>query len=284
MKEKIRTNRLTAVILVLTIGFLVFWLARPRKIMEKPAGELQVTFFAAGKSDAILIEQGERRMLIDSGLDKNAALLLPYFSSHGIETLDKLVITHFDKDHVGGADRILDALEVKETLEPDYSTDSEEYLEYQDALIRNQVPLRKITTKEEGMLGRASFVLYPPEEAYDGSDNDQSLVLSLRFGEISFLFAGDSQEKRLQELMENTDLDLHHTVLKLPHHGKKEKNSVIFLEKVTPEVAVITCEDETKVSGEILETLEQLHTEIYLTCQGTVTCMTDGTELHIEQK
>ncbi len=284
MKKKRRTDRLTAVILVLTIGFLIFWLVKPGQIMQKTAGELQVTFFAAGKSDAILIEQGEKRMLIDTGLDENADFLLQYFASQGIETLDKLVITHFDKDHVGGADRILDALEVKETLEPDYSTDSKEYLEYQDALQRNQISLRKITKTEEGMLGQASFVLYPPEEAYDDSDNDQSLVLSLRFGEISFLFAGDSQEKRLRELMENTELDLHHTVLKLPHHGKEEKNSVIFLEEVAPEVAVITCEDETKVSGEILETLEQLHTEIYLTSQGTVTCMTDGKELRTEQK
>lgn len=62
------------------------------------------------KSDAILIEQADFRMLVDTSFDDRADVILDYFSEHGIDTLDYLIITHFDKDHVGGADKILDAV------------------------------------------------------------------------------------------------------------------------------------------------------------------------------
>ena len=59
--------------------------------------------------------------------DSRADVILDYFSEHGIDTLDYLIITHFDKDHVGGADKILDAVKVKRVLEPDYTVDKKQY-------------------------------------------------------------------------------------------------------------------------------------------------------------
>ncbi len=284
LKEKRKIDWLVPLVLVFSIGFLILCLFRQEKPESHSEDELQVTFFAVGKSDAILVEQGESRMLIDTGLDEEAGGILRYLAAHDINSLDYLVITHFDKDHVGGADRILDTLEVKETLEPDYVSDSEQYLEYQEALIRNQANVRKVTKTEEGKLGDASFAIYPPRGSFDGNDNNQSLVLSLRYGEKSFLFDGDSEEERLEELMTETDLNLQHTVLKVPHHGRKEKISKTFLQKVMPAVAVITCEEKDQVSGKLLKNLEELQTEVYLTSDGTVICITDGKSLHVDQK
>ena len=74
---------------------------------ESEAETLSVTFFDAGKADAILVRTGEHALLIDTGLNKNGAALVDALRAAGVQSLDVLLITHFDKDHVGGADSVL---------------------------------------------------------------------------------------------------------------------------------------------------------------------------------
>ena len=297
MKKKRERDWLPVTVLLLTVLLLVLCLVGfdhhepdgpdgngKAAESELSADELQVTFFDVGKSDAILVEQSGYRMLIDTSFDDQADVLLNYFADHGIDTLDYLIITHFDKDHVGGADKILDAMHVKRVMEPDYTVEKKQFREYREALIRNRITAMRITDVERRSLGRASFIIYPPEEKdYDGNDNDLSLVLSLRYGTQSFLFTGDSEQERLTELMERTDLNLHHTVLKMPHHGIKEKNTIAFLEAVRPVAAVVTCRNEWWISGKIKRTLNWLGTDVYLTSNGNVVCLTDGNHVEFKQ-
>jgi len=122
------------------------------------------------------------------------------------------------------------------------------------------------------------------EESYEEEDNDFSLVISMTYQEKSFLFAGDCEEVRLDELLSQTEFDLPHDVLKVPHHGKKEENSEEFFRAVEPEIAVITCSGEQPAGKKICAALENLGTEIYLTSDGTVTCMCDGETLQVLQE
>ncbi len=297
MRKRDEGDRLRIGALLVTLLLLAVWLAgsmyrdRASRDGEKKAAdqalsadELQVTFFDVGKSDAILIEQAGCRMLIDTSYDEQADVLLRYFAEHGIDTLDYLVITHFDKDHVGGADKILDAMQVKQVLEPDYEVEKKQYGEYREALARNDLTTERVTDVEEEKLGEAVLTIYPPKEPDpEKGDNDMSLVISLRCGSISFLFTGDCERERLSELMERTDLNLSHTVLKVPHHGIKEKNTAAFLKAVHPRAAVICCENARSVSGKVKRTLQKLGAEVYLTCRGTVVCRTDGSHIQISQ-
>ena len=109
-------------------------------------------------------------------------------------------------------------------------------------------------------------------------------MISLRFGEEGFLFAGDCEKERLSELLAESGLNLRHQVLKVPHHGREEKNSDKYLLAVDPEAAVITCSEDDRPDKEILELLDQLGTEVYLTSEGTVTCVTDGSTLSFRQE
>ena len=96
--------------------------------LENPG--VKVTFLDVGKGDAILIETQEHTMMIDSGYDDTYKVIRNYLAGQEIQKLDYLVITHFDKDHVGGADRIIKSFEVGEILQPDYQSDAGQYLEY----------------------------------------------------------------------------------------------------------------------------------------------------------
>ena len=230
------------------------------------------------------METEEETMLIDTGYDDTADVILDYLEENGIGALDCLVITHFDKDHVGGADRILEAVEVERVLEPDYESDSGQTREYKEALEALGLEPEKVTDTLVLDFPGTECTVYPPrQEDYEEEDNDFSLVISLRFGNESFLFAGDCEKERLSELLAEKDLELRHQVLKVPHHGREEKNSDKFLLAVSPEAAVITCSEEKEPDKEILELLSQLGAEVYLTSEGTVTCVTDGSSLEFFQ-
>lgn len=248
---------------------------------EKP--ELKVTFFDVGKGDAILIETAEHKMLIDAGYDDTAGTVLDYLAE-GAEgsRLDYLILTHFDKDHVGGADHIVNGVEIGEILQPDYETGSKQYQEYEEAVKGKGAEPLLVTETMKLSLDGAEFLVYPPQqEDYEEEDNDFSLVISMKYGERSFLFAGDCERERLKELLGQDEFELAHDVLKVPHHGRTEKNSEEFLKAVSPKIAVITCSEEKPADEEICRMLEELGTDTYFSLDGTVTCLCDGERLEI---
>ena len=246
---------------------------------------LTITALPVGKADALILKTDDWAAMIDTGEERDGSYIRETLEAAGIDHLNLLLVTHFDKDHVGGADKILDAVKVKRVLEPDYTVDKKQYREYREAMARNGIVPLSVTAVEHRKLGKASFAIYPPEQKqYSGNDNDMSLVISLRYGSQSFLLTGDSEMERIAELLTEPELNLKHTVLKVPHHGIKEKNSAAFLEQVYPETAVITCKNEWYVSRSVKKTLLCMDADLYLTCHGTVTCITDGNTMEILQE
>lgn len=252
-------------------------------VLENPG--IKVTFFAVGKGDAILIETENHNMLIDTGYDRTSGVILDYLEKENVQKLDYLILTHFDKDHVGGADQILKQVKAGEILQPDYESDGGQYLEYREIVEEMVLQPTVVTEAMRFSLDGAEFLIYPPEQKeYEEEDNDFSLVVSVKYGKRSFLFAGDCERERLDELLQQEEFDLVHDVLKVPHHGKDEKNSEAFLKAVSPKAAVITCSEEEPDREKICEMLNELGTEIYLTADGTVTCLCDGDTIQIMQE
>lgn len=273
LKEKIRV--LCAVCLCVVFFLCGCTSEKADVALENPG--VKVTFFDVGKGDAILIETISHTFLIDSGYDSTAGIILDYFEKQNIQRLDYLLLTHFDKDHVGGADQILEKVNVEEIMQPDYESDSKQYLEYKDAAEKKSMQPVSVTETIRFSLDGADFLIYPPkQEKYEEEDNDFSLVISMIYKNKSFLFTGDCEKERLNELLEQTEFDLSHDVLKVPHHGKKEKNSEDFIKAVSPKAAVITCSQEAPVSDGIYNILNEFGIETYMTSDGTITCLCDG--------
>lgn len=268
----------------LSILFLLCGCAREETAEPAKAPEIKLTFFDVGKGDAILIETAKSRMLIDSGYDNTSHVILDYLEEQGAGKLDYMIITHFDKDHVGGADVILNALEVKEVLQPRYCPKGSQFAEYQTTLEEKGMQPVLVTETMHLSMDGADFLIYPPQQKeYEEEDNDFSLVISMTYKNRSFLFAGDCERVRLQELLEQTEFELSHDVLKVPHHGKKEKNSEEFLKAVSPKAAVITCSEEMPPDEKICRILRQQGTAVYQTSEGVITCLCDGDKLQIIQ-
>ncbi len=244
---------------------------------------LTVTFFQAGSADAILIRLGDAALLIDTGLKKNADALAARLRQLGVRKLDALVITHFDKDHVGGAAQILQSFPVDMVYEPGYHKESKRMDEYRAALAGAGITPNTLAENLSFQLGDALCALDVANRDDYGEDeeNDFSLVLKLTYGETRFLFAGDAEEARIGELLAEGGLEAQ--VLKVPHHGRDHDNNQAFFEAVSPLYAVITSADDETESPLVVRQLELVGAQVLLTRKGEVTILSDGKTITARQ-
>lgn len=241
----------------------------------------KTTILSTGKSDCILIEIGDKVVMIDTGEDKNGEQIVDKLKEKGVNTLDYLILTHLDKDHIGGVDSVLSSVKVKNLIQANYEKDSKQYYEYTDSL--KQAGVEPVVLKEKMNLeiNNAKISIQPASKSDYESSNDYSIMTSINYGEHRFLFAGDAEEKRLAEFIsENT---LKYDFVKIPHHGRYDKLTEAFLESITPEYAVITCSDKKAPDEDVLKILEKLNVKTFLTSDGDVVINSDSKTLSVRQ-
>lgn len=247
-------------------------------------GSFEVAVLDIGKADAILLYTQNHTVLIDTGSRGDGKDVLAHLSDRQIDTLDYMIITHFDQDHVGGAVKVLNNVSVKTILTPDYEGNNEEYQRYLNSIEEKELSPLKLHESLNFTLDDVTFSVYPPmKESYVEIDNDYSLVVSAVHGKNTFLFTGDAESDRLLELYEQMPF-LKHTFLKVPHHGKASARSEGFLKSVQPEEAVITCSEKNPPSDKVLSILRSLGSTVYLTSNGSVYAVSDGETLLLKQE
>lgn len=244
----------------------------PPKVSE----EVYVYCFNAGKADAHLIYNSQFAVLIDCGEKGFGKVIAEKLGELGIKKLDMLIVTHFDKDHVGGAAKVLRSVGVGQVIQSNSPKDSEEYREYTAQLAESGITPVTLRERLSRQLGSIDVTVYPPaRESYPKDpSNNSSLITLVRCGECSMLFAGDAEDDRLYEFMQTVKggFDL----LKVPYHGHQTKRTAEFLKYASPKLAVITSSDEMPEDAKTVEQLQALGTEIYLTREGAVSFRCDG--------
>jgi beta-lactamase superfamily II metal-dependent hydrolase len=237
-----------------------------------------VDFIDVGGGDATLIRTGGRTLLIDTGLEETGGELVRTLQELGVQRIDYLLITHFDKDHVGGVGKLVASFDVLNIIQPVYVKEQAKfYTKYKSAVAQSGARVTDLTAPSALTLGGQVFSIYPPEKAiYEEGDNDFSLVVKAIYGEVGFLFAGDVEADRLKEML-GKDVDWSATVLKCPHHGRYNKRSEAFLEAVNPSYVVIPDSGAEPASEQILSLLTQRNCTFWRTSEvGSVQIYTDG--------
>jgi beta-lactamase superfamily II metal-dependent hydrolase len=281
----------------------------PSDVDEPPEdfGMMEIFVFDIGKADAILITTENHAVLIDTGEEKHGHEIADYLISKNVNEIDCLIITHFHKDHVGGADTIIRNLTVKEVIVPNYGKESKHYNRFIAAMDEAELNYNALKETVKFTLDNAEFTVYPPwqeyyhyadsvtdeDEDYDSDDenddvpneNNFSLVVSVNHGNNNFLFTGDAKSKRLKELLMTdsiyyTDYDF----LKVPHHGRFNVRGIDFIYTIRPKYAVITCSQDNPADERIIRALEATGAEIFFTLNGNVYCISDGKSLKTEYR
>jgi len=258
-----------------------------------PDGNLHVSFLNVGQGDAILIQiPNHQNILIDGGPDPQKINLelskrLPFWD----RTIDLMISTQPQADHITGLVEVLQRYKVKQVLEPGVSYDSLVYEEWLKLVEEKQIEHNIATAKQETDLGHGirMEVLNPPLDLFQETSHDvdnNGVVIKLIWGKISFLFTADIRLEAEFELIEQR-ANLRSTVLKIAHHGSKTSTSSQFLDIVNPDVAVISVGLNNTFghpSPEVVQRLEEKlgKNKIYLTSEnGTTEFITDGKQLWV---
>lgn len=256
-------------------------------------GRLHVIFLDVDQGDGILIvTPSGQRILVDGGPDPVEAVRvlnnhLPFWDRR----IDLLVSTHTDEDHLAGLVGVVQRHPIGTVVEGVPGT-SPLYLRWQQALKEKSiqpVPVKRGSSIHLGN-GLTLNVLNPPIGSNSSSErnsNNQSVVLRLQYGEVSFLLTGDIEEEVELELLRE-GYDLSSTVLKVSHHGSRDSSSPFFLRAVNPTVAVVQSGEENRYGHphqDVIERVQKLvgNDGLYVTAlHGTVELTTDGRSLWVK--
>ncbi|UCH36100.1 MAG: MBL fold metallo-hydrolase [Armatimonadota bacterium] len=284
----LRPERLILAVLILAV--VVAWVS----VYRAARHTLVVTFFDVGQGDSALIQAPSgRTLLIDGGgrgsdhsgrSDVGERVIVPGMMVRGVTRLDGIIVTHGDDDHVNGLDYVVDQVPVQMILDPLLPHSAPPYERLRAFADENGVPIVKARLGQRFNLGHGitAAVLHPGlVPIWDGAAdlNDNSVIVRLVCGDVSFLFAGDVEAAGQRQLLAR-DLTLHSTVLKVPHHGADAETTVDFVRAVRPELAVLSVGADNPYghpSPAVVERLRAAGAKVMRTdIAGAITVTTDG--------
>ena len=251
----------------------------------------------------ILQDKKEGTILIDCGSTDETQVgtyrLLPYLKAKRIATLEAVVVTHADADHINGIVELLEKMEplsrwdalfykgtvcIKRLLLPKLANPDEEYQKLERLAREKKIPIYYISAKEQLQFGDWKLVcLYPEKNMVSESKNNSSLVWYASCGEFSALFTGDLEKEGEQDILQNGFVEMYGVseidLLKVAHHGSKTSSSEEFLQAIKPKLAVISCGKNNRYGHpheEVVERLKQVGSEILNTTErGQITVMVE---------
>ena len=274
-----------AALMCLFLGFsLTEAVAEGASDMQHP--ELTVSILKVGKADAIVVHEENHAMIIDAGEDEDGVEVVAYLHNHGLESVDVMIITHFDKDHVGGADTVLRGVKVNRVLLPHYTGEGPEYDEFMEALNACGVKPEYLDAPEAFAFGSASVKVEPPldyEVKGKGEvDNNFSLITTVVHGNCRLLFTGDIEKKRIRAWLEGGTAEPC-DFLKIPHHGSYNSALEQLLDTVRPSIAAICCSAKNPADQELLDLLADRGIQTAETTYGDITVISDGNKVSMYQ-
>jgi competence protein ComEC len=264
--------------------------------------DLRVTMIDVGHGNAALLELPHgKTMLIDGGgfsdnrlFDVGESIIAPLLWRKKIRTVDTLVLSHANSDHLNGLIFIADHFHVKQVWLNHEPADTFGYRLFMDILKKNhiQMPVYPEIAGIHDINGVRFNIVSPPvdflersrRESWRNLDND-SLVVKVSFGRISFLFPGDIKAPAEYHLVSTVGDRLKSTVLLSPHHGSNTSSTQSFLEKVNPEIIVISSRYNSRFGfphPSVLKRYQDMGCRVLETAQnGAVSMRTDGRALEV---
>jgi competence protein ComEC len=264
-------------------------------------GKLRVDFLDVGQGDAALVTTPDgRTLLVDGGgrteyqngskaarRSIGEAVVSEYLWWRGLDTVDYVLATHADADHIDGLNDVLRNFTVNAALIGRTPPDDPQFSKFAQTLSATNTPTATIQAGDVIRLGAAEIhVLWPPAaiSPNEPSRNDDSVVLRVTLGNRSILLTGDI-EKSAERALSASGESLQGDVVKVPHHGSRSSSTVPFVAATRPLFAIISV-GQSSIFGhphaEVVERWQASGAEVLTTGKcGTITVTTDGTDLTV---
>ncbi|MGI2328672.1 MBL fold metallo-hydrolase [Planococcus sp. YIM B11945] len=266
-------------VVLLLAGCVLTTNSEPQKQKEakNQAAGLKVHFIDVGQADSTLLELDGYTMLIDAG-DWNSTAVIDYLKEQNIEKIDIAVGTHPDSDHIGQLADVVENFDVGEVWMPGNESSSDTFIRTLKAIDSTGTDYYEPRTGETFDLGELEIEVLYPEEA-TGKANEESISFRLTYGDVRFVFTGDSGIKEEQNMIDS-GMKLDADILHLGHHGSNTSTSNAFLKAVSPEVAIYSAGADNSYGhphAEVIAAAENAGANVFGTdVNGTIIVETDG--------
>lgn len=275
-------------VFVVTLSILISSVSLPVIVKKALPAKVEISFLDVGQGDAVLIRTpGGRNVLIDGGQNDVVLSRLDEHMNHFDRSLDVVIATHGDADHVTGLISVLRKYDIGHIIrspadaETNLFGDFLSHVEEEKALVH--IGIRgDVLDFGDGVKLR---VLHPSKNMPRGTDtNDASVSVVLEYGEHTFLLTGDLSARYEPKLI-GAHLPKGVTVFKAGHHGSKTSSGETLLGYIKPEYAIISAGKDNRYGHPHEEALERLskHAKETLstTDKGTITFESDGRTLEV---
>ena len=235
---------------------------------------MDIYVFSIGKADCSLLSFDGRNVLIDVGEEDDGDDIVKKLQELQIQKLDLVILSHFDKDHIGGFRVLSDSIPVDKVILPDYARDSDLYRDLEAALSEHEIPTERLSADTSFALEQAwaSTQTYDPEKK---NDNAMSLIAAIAYGQTRLLFMGDAEGAWLKDLCYK-GYELGCNVIKFPYHGNWSKHVPALLALSLPQYAIITDSKKNPADEKTLNALSTMDITTLRTIDGDVHLFTDG--------
>lgn len=269
-------------------------------------GRLRVDFLDVGQGDAALVtmpdgstllvdgggrprfraplEEGEAEEFEPDARGVGEAAVAEYLWWRGLSRLDYVLATHADADHIDGLNDILKSFKTRAALVGRAPSADEEFARFAQTAREAGVPVHVVTRGDRLRFGAVEVdVLWPPPGS--ASDNDDSVVLRLSYGQRALLLTGDI-ESRAEQMLSETTADLRADALKVAHHGSRTSSTEVFVAATRPALAVISVGRDSPYGHphtQVVKRLRDAGAQVLNTGErGMITVSTDGEDLTVE--
>lgn len=236
--------------------------------------QVHVHFIDVGQADSIYISLPDNNdILIDAGGKKAGPKVVEYLKKQNVDDIELMIATHPHEDHIGGIPAVLEAYQVKTIIDSGHLTNTATSRNYSKA-VASEGAVHNQADYQSFYFGDIEFKVLTGNNKWSNV-NDYSVVTLLDIGNIRFLFMGDA-EKAVEDKL----YDVSAEILKVGHHGSSTSTSPDFLDRVTPNVAVISVGEGNSYghpSPSVIKRLEDSNISIYRTdIHGDIVVSTDG--------
>jgi competence protein ComEC len=249
-----------------------------------PKSLLQVHYIDVGQGDSILIESPDGKTILIDGGDSNFQAL-NYLKSVGIKKIDLMIATHPHADHIGGLVEILNSIPTSKVITNGELYTTPVYEQFLDAIANAKAEYSEVKQGDTISIGYLDFSVLNPLNLSQGNANNNSIVLRLTYGNVSFLFMGDA-EKEVESRIMNLGIPLKSDFIKLGHHGSSSSSSFPFIKTVNPSIAIYSAglgNPYNHPDQSVIGSLIRQGITVYGTDKnGTITISTDGVNYKLD--
>ncbi len=231
----------------------------------------RITFLSTGKSDCIIIEDNGTVIMNDTADADDYSLIEDYLAEHAIDAIDCLIISHFDKDHIGSASALINNGYVRSVMIPHYSDNSNAWKGLMVSLESSGIPCTDVQDTLTIDIPDGKIMVNPTETAYFEDVNNYSLITTVFIGDKRILLPGDAMKKRIQEFTGSEDYLTEYDIIKSPHHGDYNKKLGDLIKRSSARYLVITNDPkDDRAEADLVRTAQRCGAELLYTREGNI--------------